>query len=339
MRVLPFDDVTVARECAAELAGAGAMSASLPTLRLAAPTSDDALAPGAVDRGRDRRGDRRHRQRRVPGRRGRDRFARRALGRPVLRAEGRERPTATASSTRRSPTARRRRWSSSPIDAAARPGRGHLTRRLSCSPHAARDRASARDRRRDRLGRQDRGQGSDLRRARPRQPRRARTARSSSYNNHVGVPLSLARMPARSRFGVFEMGMNHAGEIAGADRAGPPARRGRSPPSPRRTSRTSAARRRSPTPRREIFEGLEPGGTAVIPADSPHYARLRGRGRAPAARRWSRFGRAAHAAGAAARRDPGGQRRLAGHRRHRATGGCATRSPSRASTGSPTRWR
>jgi hypothetical protein len=31
-----------------------------------------------------------------------------------------------------------------------------------------------------------------------------------SYNNHTGVPLSLARMPRESSFGVFEMGMNHA---------------------------------------------------------------------------------------------------------------------------------
>ena len=34
-----------------------------------------------------------------------------------------------------------------------------------------------------------------------------------SFNNHWGVPLSLARMPANSEFGVFEIGMNHPGEI------------------------------------------------------------------------------------------------------------------------------
>lgn len=38
-------------------------------------------------------------------------------------------------------------------------------------------------------------------------------ASAASYNNHWGVPLSLARMPATARFGVFEIGMNHAGEI------------------------------------------------------------------------------------------------------------------------------
>jgi UDP-N-acetylmuramoyl-tripeptide--D-alanyl-D-alanine ligase len=39
-------------------------------------------------------------------------------------------------------------------------------------------------------------------------------ASTASYNNHWGVPLTLARMPAESNFGVFELGMNHAGEIA-----------------------------------------------------------------------------------------------------------------------------
>src|SRR5215470_12183996 len=38
-------------------------------------------------------------------------------------------------------------------------------------------------------------------------------ASAASYNNHWGVPLSLARLPQSARFGVFEIGMNHAGEI------------------------------------------------------------------------------------------------------------------------------
>lgn len=39
-------------------------------------------------------------------------------------------------------------------------------------------------------------------------------ASTGSFNNHIGVPLSLARMPGESRFGVFEIGTNHPGEIA-----------------------------------------------------------------------------------------------------------------------------
>ncbi|MBX9946990.1 MAG: UDP-N-acetylmuramoyl-tripeptide--D-alanyl-D-alanine ligase [Reyranella sp.] len=38
-------------------------------------------------------------------------------------------------------------------------------------------------------------------------------ASASSYNNHVGVPVSLARLPRTARYGVFEIGMNHPGEI------------------------------------------------------------------------------------------------------------------------------
>jgi UDP-N-acetylmuramoyl-tripeptide--D-alanyl-D-alanine ligase len=39
-------------------------------------------------------------------------------------------------------------------------------------------------------------------------------AAAASFNNHIGVPVTLARLPADSRYGVFEIGMNHAGEIA-----------------------------------------------------------------------------------------------------------------------------
>ena len=39
------------------------------------------------------------------------------------------------------------------------------------------------------------------------------SASAHSYNNQWGVPLSLARMPAEAEYGIFEIGMNHSGEI------------------------------------------------------------------------------------------------------------------------------
>ena len=95
-----------------------------------------------------------------------------------------------------------------------------------------------------------------------------------SYNNHTGVPLSLARMPADSTYGVFEMGMNHPGEltelaalvrphvaiittIASAHRA-------------YFDSEEAIADAKA-----EIFSGLEPGGIAVLNKDNPHFERLR----------------------------------------------------------------
>ena len=114
-----------------------------------------------------------------------------------------------------------------------------------------------------------------------------------SYNNHVGVPLSLARMPARSRFGVFEMGMNHAGEIAGLTAQVRPNVAVVTTIAPAHIENLGSEAAIADA-KAEIFAGLEPGGTAVIPADSPHFERLRGHALAAGAKVLS-FGRAAHA--------------------------------------------
>ncbi len=94
-----------------------------------------------------------------------------------------------------------------------------------------------------------------------------------SYNNHVGVPLSLARMPREARYGVFEMGMNHQGELAALTRLV-------RPHVAIVTTIASAHREYFDSEeaiadaKGEIFQGLEPGGTAIVPFDSPHRERL-----------------------------------------------------------------
>ena len=99
-----------------------------------------------------------------------------------------------------------------------------------------------------------------------------------SYNNHTGVPLSLARMPRETRFGVFEMGMNHAGELAQLTRLVRPhvAIVTAIAPAHREffASDTEIAEAKA-----EIFQGLEEGGTALVPFDSPHRELLEGRAR------------------------------------------------------------
>jgi UDP-N-acetylmuramoyl-tripeptide--D-alanyl-D-alanine ligase len=94
-----------------------------------------------------------------------------------------------------------------------------------------------------------------------------------SYNNHTGVPLSLARMPAASGFGVFEMGMNHAGELAHLTTLVRPHVALVTAIAPAHTAffpdESAIADAKG-----EIFAGLEPGGVAIIPYDSPHRDRL-----------------------------------------------------------------
>lgn len=94
-----------------------------------------------------------------------------------------------------------------------------------------------------------------------------------SYNNHVGVPLSLARLPARAKFGVFEMGMNHAGEIAPLAAHVRPHVALITTIAPAHIENLGTIEAIADEKSR-IFTGLVEGGTAVIPADSEHTPRM-----------------------------------------------------------------
>jgi UDP-N-acetylmuramoyl-tripeptide--D-alanyl-D-alanine ligase len=94
-----------------------------------------------------------------------------------------------------------------------------------------------------------------------------------SYNNHTGVPLSLARMPRGSAFAVLEMGMNNAGEIADLAKL----------VRPHVAMVTSIASAHIENlgsieaiadAKGEIFSGLETNGIAIIPEDSRQRDRL-----------------------------------------------------------------
>lgn len=95
-----------------------------------------------------------------------------------------------------------------------------------------------------------------------------------SYNNHTGVPLSLARMPRDARYGVFEMGMNHAGELAQLTRLVRPHVAIVTAIAPAHLGFFDSVEGIADA-KGEIFQGLERGGTAIVPFDSPHRDRLR----------------------------------------------------------------
>jgi UDP-N-acetylmuramoyl-tripeptide--D-alanyl-D-alanine ligase len=98
-------------------------------------------------------------------------------------------------------------------------------------------------------------------------------ASAASFNNHWGVPLSLARMPEETAYGVFEIGMNHAGEI------GPLSCLVR-PHVAIITTVEAAHLEFLPSveaiadAKAEIFDGLEAGGLAILNRDNLHFARL-----------------------------------------------------------------
>ena len=98
-------------------------------------------------------------------------------------------------------------------------------------------------------------------------------ASAASYNNHWGVPLTLARMPANARFGVLEMGMNHAGEIAPLTRMARPHVALVTTIAPVHIEHLGSIEAIADA-KAEIFLGLEPHGAAVLNRDAPQFERL-----------------------------------------------------------------
>jgi UDP-N-acetylmuramoyl-tripeptide--D-alanyl-D-alanine ligase len=99
-------------------------------------------------------------------------------------------------------------------------------------------------------------------------------ASAASYNNHWGVPLSLARLPQAARFGVFELGMNHAGEITPLTRLVRPHVAVITAIEPVHLEYFGSLEAIADA-KAEIFLGVEPGGAAVLNRDNAQYERLR----------------------------------------------------------------
>ena len=104
--------------------------------------------------------------------------------------------------------------------------------------------------------------------------RPGKTHRSvKSYNNHTGVPLSLARMPRETEFAVLEMGMNNPGEIAALTRQVRPHVAIVTAIAPAHIENLGSEEAIADA-KGEIFLGLEPDGVAIVPNDTPHRDRL-----------------------------------------------------------------
>jgi UDP-N-acetylmuramoyl-tripeptide--D-alanyl-D-alanine ligase len=94
-----------------------------------------------------------------------------------------------------------------------------------------------------------------------------------SYNNHWGVPLTLSRMPAESRFGVFEIGMNHRGEILPLTKLVRPHAALVTTIAPAHVENLGSLEAVADE-KGDIYAGLEPGGAALVPNEAPHAERL-----------------------------------------------------------------
>jgi UDP-N-acetylmuramoyl-tripeptide--D-alanyl-D-alanine ligase len=111
----------------------------------------------------------------------------------------------------------------------------------------------------------------------------------SSYNNHWGVPLSLARCPANAKYAVFEIGMNHAGEITPLTKLVRPHVAIITGIEPVHLEYFGSLEKIADA-KAEIFAGVEMGGAVVLNRDNAQYSRLTASARAAHIERIVSFG-------------------------------------------------
>jgi UDP-N-acetylmuramoyl-tripeptide--D-alanyl-D-alanine ligase len=100
-----------------------------------------------------------------------------------------------------------------------------------------------------------------------------------SFNNHIGVPLTLARMPADTERAVFEIGMNHAGEITPLSAFVAPHAVLVTTVGAVHTENFPDGEAGVAAAKAEIFDGLRPGGLAILNADNRWFDYLSQRAR------------------------------------------------------------
>jgi UDP-N-acetylmuramoyl-tripeptide--D-alanyl-D-alanine ligase len=119
-------------------------------------------------------------------------------------------------------------------------------------------------------------------------------ASAASFNNHWGVPLTLARMRRETAYGVFEIGMNHAGEITPLVKMVRPHVAIITAIAPSHIGNFASLDGIADA-KAEIFLGVEPGGHAVINRDTPYFPRLKAAAEAASIKNIVGFGISRHA--------------------------------------------
>ncbi len=99
-------------------------------------------------------------------------------------------------------------------------------------------------------------------------------AATASFNNHWGVPLTLSRLPRDAVYGVFEVGMNHPGEITPLTKMIIPHVAIITTIEAVHIGAFSSVEEIADA-KAEIFAGVAPGGVAILNADNPHFSRLK----------------------------------------------------------------